>query len=72
MSELKELCLKDNNVDLVRHLQDAGNEAVSGLRWKLWEESKSELQLLESEIPEFRQLLKPVPTDQTLCCRAIL
>ena len=64
MSELKELCLKDNNLDLIRHLQDAGNEAVSGLRWKLWEEIKSELELLESEIPEFRQLLKPVPTDK--------
>lgn len=64
MSELKELCLKDNNLDLIRHLQDAGNEAVSGLRLKLWEEVKSELELLESEIPEFRQLLKPVPTDK--------
>ena len=65
MDALKELCLQDKNLDLIRHLHDAGNEAVSELRCKLWNEINSELELLESEIPELRQLLRPVPKDKS-------
>jgi len=57
MDALKQLCLEDNNLVLIRHLYDSGNEAVSDLHGKLWDEIHSELELLESEIPEFRQLL---------------
>lgn len=57
MDALKQLCLEDNNFVLIRHLYDSGNEAVSDLHGKLWDEIHSELELLESEIPEFRQLL---------------
>ena len=64
MDALKELCLQDKNLDLIRHLHDAGNEAVSELRCKLWNEINSELELLESEIPELRQLLGLVPKDK--------
>ena len=57
MDALKKLCLEDNNLVLIRDLHDSGNEAVSDLHEKLWNEIHSELELLESEIPEFRQLL---------------
>ena len=57
MDALKKLCLEDNNLVLIRDLHDSGNEVVSDLHEKLWNEIHSELELLESEIPEFRQLL---------------
>ncbi len=65
MDALKKLCLEDNNLVLIRDLHDSGNEAVSDLHGKLWDEIESELKLLESEIPEFRQLFKSVPTDKS-------
>ena len=57
MNALKELCLKDENFVFIHDLKNAMLEAVSDLRRKLWNEIHSELELLESEIPEFRQLL---------------
>ena len=57
MDALKKLCLEGNNLVLIRDLHDSGNEVVSDLHEKLWNEIHSELELLESEIPEFRQLL---------------
>ncbi len=65
MDALKKLCEADNNLVLVRHLHHAGNEVVSDLHEKLWNEINSELELLESKIPEFRQLFKSVPTDKS-------
>ena len=50
MSDLKELCLEDNNFVLIRDLRDAMREVETELRKKMWDEIESEL---KSEIQYF-------------------
>ena len=50
MSDLKELCLEDNNFVLIHDLRDAMREVETELRKKMWDEIESEL---KSEIQYF-------------------
>ena len=50
MSDLKELCLGDNNFVLIHDLRDAIREVETELRKKMWDEIESEL---KSEIQYF-------------------
>ena len=43
MSDLKELCLEDNNFVLIHDLRDAIREVETELRKKMWDEIESEL-----------------------------
>ena len=51
MSDLKELCLEDNNFVLIHDLRDAMREVETELRKKMWDEIESEL---KSEIQNLR------------------
>ncbi len=50
MSDLKELCLEDNNFVLIHDLREAMREVETELRKKMWDEIESEL---KSEIQYF-------------------
>ncbi len=65
MSDLKELCLEDNNFVFIHDLRDAMREVETELRKKMWDEIESEL---KSEIQYFPNKKRSYKKDNKGLC----